>query len=395
MAHTPIINLTTLLLVGIATATFLAARIRNHQQLAKKAKTSILKLNAATSKQVNMVLGTMLFGGQVKTPEEATKHIELLLEYCKSNQTEPAIIDTARLYQKGQTEQVIGKILQEHPEWREQNRLRIHTKADPGITPLNREGLKKQLETSLSALGVSYVDVLYMHMPDTSVPIEETFATCNDFVKQGLVREIGLSNYPSWMVVEIHHLCKENGWTVPTIYQGVYHLFSRSMEYELIPALRYLKMRLHIFSPLCGGLLTGRYSNIEQAKHLTSGRFSPEYHNHHLYVERYWVPEIFQGLEKLLQICKEQDVSLTSVALRWLKHHSRLRPGDGIVFSASNLEQAQENFSSSNEGPLNPAILKVIDQVADIVRPVEAQYFRGYDKKHGRSDRWLDSLLKE
>ena len=332
---------------------------------------------------VNMIFGTMLFGGQV-SEQDAERMIEIMVEFAAPD---PAVLDTARLYQKGLTEEIIGRILKKRPDLKA--RVHIHTKADPSITPLSAEGLTKQLETSLRLLGVDHVDVYYLHMPDTSIQIEETIGTMASFVKKGLVRDIGLSNYPSWMVVAIHALCKERGWAVPTIYQGVYHLLSHSMEYELIPALRYLGMRLHVFSPLCGGLLTGRYTSVDDANHLTSGRFSPQYHNHHLYVERYFKPEIFKAINMMKKCAEDHAMTLTELSIRWLRHHSKMIRGDGLVFGASDIKQLEEDLHYAKQGPLPEDMLHIINEAADVCRPVEAQYYRGYDKQHGRADRWL------
>lgn len=219
-----------------------------------------------------VAFGTMLFGKQVPV-ETAKRQINAIMEFSEESGYK-AILDTARLYQKGETEKVIGQILAQRPELR--NRVEIHTKADPNITPLSKDGVRKQLETSLQALGVEYVDVLYLHMPDIGVPIEETMQVCHELVREGKVREIGLSNYPAWMVVVIDSMCKDRGWHKPSLYQGVYHLFTRSIEYELIPTLRYLGIRLHVFSPLCGGKqITQAMVSIPKPSQLTSRTLRP------------------------------------------------------------------------------------------------------------------------
>lgn len=336
--------------------------------------------------RVNMVFGTMLFGGQVDEIT-AEKMIERMVQYSLNEQLGKAILDTARLYQKGLTEQIIGRILSRREDLKVQ--VEIHTKADPSITPLTPEGLEKQLNLSLDALQVDSVQVYYLHMPQPSVQIEDTMRAMDSFVRRGLVKEIGLSNYPSWMVVYIDALCERNGWAKPTVYQGVYHLLSHNCEYELVPCLRYLGIRFHVFSPLCGGLLSGRYSSIEDAQSLTKGRFSPEYHNHHLYVNRYFNEENFQAIAKFSKCATDYKMTLLELSLSWFRHHSKLINGDAIVFGASSLNQLDEDLIAFSKGPLNEEILDVIDECADITRHVEAQYYRGYDKQHGRADEWL------
>lgn len=126
---------------------------------------------------------------------------------------------------------------------------------------------------------------------------------------------------------------------------------------------------------------------------LRIGRFSPEYHNHHLYVQRYWHPQVFSSIHMLLDAAKSEGCSATSIAIRWLLLHSRMRAGDAIVIGASSLDQLLENLECAKQEPLTEATVQVANQIADLVRPVEAQYFRGYDKQHGRADKFLDSIL--
>lgn len=335
-----------------------------------------------------LVLGTMLFGGpQVPNKAEALEQIKLFI--AKSGSSSKPILDTARLYQQGLTEQVLGELFRDCPELVPQ--VEIHTKADPGIAHLNRAGLELQLETSLAKLGVQQVDVWYMHMPDTSVSLEETFEACDALHKRGLFKRLGLSNYPAWTVAVIHGMCTARGWVKPTIYQGVYHLFSRSIEYELVPVLRYLNIQLFVFSPLCGGLLTGKY-DLSMDKLPVEGRFSPQYHNHHLYLARYWNREVFKALEMIGRQCQAEGLSMLTVTWSWLKFHSKLvMDTDGLVFSASSLAQLEENLECfANCTKLSPSMLEVLARVGDLVYPVQAQYYRGYDKQHGRADKWLE-----
>jgi len=329
------------------------------------------------------VLGTMTFGAQT-SEADAKEQIRLLVARSPPNQV---ILDTARLYRGGNVEKVLGGILASEPAWKPQ----IHTKADPSITRLDFAGLSAQLEASLAALRIERANVFYLHMPDSRVPLEETLEACARLHAQGKFDELGLSNYPAWEVVRAHALCRERGWCVPTVYQGVYHVLSRSIEYELIPALRTLGMRLNVFSPLCGGLLAqDRYTDASQ-QHST-GRFSPEYHNHHLYVERYFHKQNFEALRLIRE--HAQGIPTHAVALRWLCFHSYMRDGDGIVFGGgAGTERCAADLACLADGPLPPALVSLIqNQVAELVYPVQAQYFRGFDARHGRADRYLKSL---
>ena len=138
------------------------------------------------------------------------------------------------------------------------------------------------------------------------------------------------------------------------------------------------------------GLASGRYRNSDEISKIASGRFSPEYHNYQLYVERYWHAEIFSSLGLIRDAAVKAQCSVTSIAVRWILHHSRMIGGDAIVLGASTVEQLLEDLSYAEGDKLSDPIVALTGEVARIVKPIEAQYFRGYDPNHGSSNRFLD-----
>jgi len=130
------------------------------------------------------------------------------------------------------------------------------------------------MKASLNALGVDKVAIYYLHAPDITTPLEETFSAVNELHKAGNFTELGLSNYAAWDVVRIHWFCKSKGWVQPTVYQGMYNAITRSAEAEMIPALRACGMRGYWYNPLAGGMLTGKYNFSEE---VSQGRFSEEF----------------------------------------------------------------------------------------------------------------------
>src|SRR5665647_2292129 len=125
-------------------------------------------------------------------------------------------IDTAYKYNDGASEEILGRILT--PERR--GKVYLATKASPlnggGLGP---ESIVKQVNTSLRRLKTDYIDLLYLHAPDPKTHIEVTLEACEKLFKEGKFRELGLSNYASWQVADIWHLCKRNGWIIPSVYQ--------------------------------------------------------------------------------------------------------------------------------------------------------------------------------
>ena len=126
---------------------------------------------------------------------------------------------------------------------------------------------------------------------DKSTPIEDTLAAVQRLYEENRFKELGLSNYPSWEVVYIHRYCKERGWVVPTVYQGMYNPLTREVERELFPALRKLSMRFYAYNPLCGGLLTGKH-DYESMSDRAGTRFDPHSSYKERYTSRYWNKEV-------------------------------------------------------------------------------------------------------
>ena len=130
------------------------------------------------------------------------------------------------MYQEGNTELMLGSILNGNPVLR--NKIQIATKANP-FKPengycLSKESIIRQLSTSLRSLQTDDVDLYYLHAPDVNNSLQESLSTIQQEFEKGKFKRFGLSNYATWEVVFIHSYMKERGWIVPTVYQGMYPL---------------------------------------------------------------------------------------------------------------------------------------------------------------------------
>lgn len=294
-----------------------------------------------------IILGAMNFGEQVD--ERAADH--MLAMFLDLGYKE---IDTAYRYNDGASEEVLGRILT--PERR--GKVYLATKASPlsggGLGP---ESIVKQVNTSLRRLKTDYIDLLYLHAPDPKTRIELTLEACEKLFKEGKFREFGLSNYASWQVADIWHLCKRNGWIMPSIYQGRYNAITRDVESELFPAARNFGIRFYAYNPLSGGLLTGRYSQISSIP--TEGRFALK----RQYLERFWKKSYFDAIEIVQDASEQAELSMIQIALRWLMQHSFLNgpSGDGVIIAASNLKQWEYNLNNLS-GELPMKVLEAIDR---------------------------------
>jgi aflatoxin B1 aldehyde reductase len=309
-----------------------------------------------------LILGTMTFGPQVDL-SESKKMIHRFIEEGFHE------IDSAFVYNEGQTETILGEILPEMAR----SSYAIATKVNPRITGvLDAAAIKMQLEKSLERLKLPAVDLLYLHFPDPKTPLEETLAACAGLHKEGKFNKLGLSNFPAWMVVEAWYICQNNGWPLPEVYQGLYNGLSRNVEGELFPALRHLGIRFYAYNPLAGGLLSGKYTDFSEPP--IHGRFTlrPNYQN------RYWKPSFFGAAELLATTCKAHGISLAAGAFRWLAHHSHLDSslGDGIILGASRFEQVEKNILAVREGKLPEAVLEAFENAWKEAKPESPAYFR-------------------
>ncbi|XP_053431675.1 aflatoxin B1 aldehyde reductase member 3 [Nycticebus coucang] len=319
------------------------------------------------------VLGAMEMGRRMDAPSSAAS-VRAFLERGHAE------IDTAFAYSEGQSESILGGL--GLGLGGSHCRVKIATKANPLYgNSLKPDSLRSQLETSLKRLQCPRVDLFYLHMPDHSTPVETTLRACHQLHQEGKFVELGLSNYAAWQVAEIYTLCKNNGWVLPTVYQGMYNATTRQVETELFPCLRHFGLRFYAYNPLAGGLLTGKYKYEDKNGKQAAGRF---FGNNwaETYRNRFWKEHHFQAIalvEKALQTTYSASApSMTSAALRWMYHHSQLQGahGDGVILGMSSLEQLEQNLAATEEGPLEPAVVDAFDQAWHLVAHQCPNYFR-------------------
>jgi aflatoxin B1 aldehyde reductase len=308
-----------------------------------------------------IILGTMNFGVQVDE-RSAEQMLAMFLDRGYKE------IDTAYRYNEGASEEILGRLLT--PERR--GKVTLATKANPlGGGGLGSEGIVKQVNTSLQRLKTDYVDLLYLHAPDSKTRIEVTLEACEKLYNEGKFRELGLSNYASWQVADIWHICRRNGWITPSVYQGRYNAVTRDVESELFPAVRNFNIRFYAYNPLAGGLLTGRYHQIGNLPR--EGRFALK----SAYRERFWKQPYFDAIEVVQEASERAGLSMIQIALRWLLQHSFLKGpgGDGVIIAASNLKQWEYNLNNLG-GELPPSMLEAIDRAWKISRQDCPSYSR-------------------
>ncbi len=304
----------------------------------------------------------MNFGPQLDT--EASR--EMVRGFLKTGNRE---LDTAYVYNGGYTETILGEIL---PNL-DANSYEVATKVHPRITgKLDRETIMMEFGESLKRMNRESVDLLYFHFPDGKTPIDEALEAVAELHEQGKVKELGLSNYPAWQVVDVWHKCEKYGCPKPTVYQGMYNALCRNVEPELFPAIRALGMRFYAFNPLAGGLLTGKHLHFEDAPE--PGRFA----RLESYRKRYWKQSYFDAMDEIRKACDAEHIPMVEAAYRWLCNHSMLdvSKGDGILLGASKIAQMDQNLEAVKKGVLPQSILDAMDGAWEIARPDSPAYFK-------------------
>jgi len=311
---------------------------------------------------MKIVLGTMNFGPQL---DEAASR-EMVTAFLKAGNRE---MDTAYVYNGGSTETILGEIL---PDLNASS-YEIATKVHPRITGrLDRETILMEFNESLKRMKRDRVDLLYFHFPDGKTPIEEALETIKELYEQGKIKELGLSNYPAWQVIDIAYKCDKMGCPRPAVYQGMYNALCRNVEPELFPAIRSLGMRFYAFNPLAGGMLTGKHLHFEDTPE--PGRFA----RLESYRKRYWKQSYFEAVDEIRKACEAENIPMAEAGYRWLCYHSMMdaNQGDGILLGASRQEQMTQNMAATNRGELPQSIVEAMDAAWEIAKPDSPAYFK-------------------
>lgn len=315
---------------------------------------------------MKLVLGTMTFGESVFAP-----NVSAFINTFLDNGGEE--LDTAYVYNEGSCEKLLGEVLPglNRP-------YKIATKVNPRITgKLDGEAAYMQVRESLERMRMDSVDTVFLHFPDPATPVIRVLEAMADLHDQGKYKELGLSNFPAWMVADVWHICDRHGWVKPTVFEGVYNPLTRRAEAELNNTINYFGMRFYAYNPMCGGLLTGRYGKFEDAP--TDGRFThrPNYQG------RYWKKSFFDAVDVIKIAAERHGITIIEATYRWLAYHSMLNGdrGDAILIGASKLNHLISNMETVKAGPLPEDIVAAFEDAWKITKGDSPEYFTLYKGK--------------
>jgi aryl-alcohol dehydrogenase-like predicted oxidoreductase len=265
-------------------------------------------------------------------------------------------IDTANVYSDGMSEELTGQALRNLGLKRDDLVLATKVRGKMGDKPneigLTRKHIMQQVEASLKRLQTDYIDLYQIHSYDPLTPVEETMEALNDLVRSGKVRYIGASNMAAWQLMKALNYSTHNRTAKFVSLQAYYTIAGRDLERELIPLLNDQKVGLMVWSPLAGGLLSGKYNRDEQAKEggrRASFDFPPVNKD-----------RAFDIIDLLQPMAKAKNATVAQLALAWLLHQPTVT---SVIIGANKTEQLEDNLKSINI-QFTAAELEQLDQVS-------------------------------
>ncbi len=278
----------------------------------------------------SLCLGTMTFGdGADRTMSKKM--------YALSRDKGINFFDSANVYAEGESEKILGELIHEHRE-----EVIITTKAyyptgnnihDKGLSRIH---LTRELEKSLKRLNTDYIDIYYLHSFDEETPLEESLSTLNDFVKQGKVNYVGLSNFAAWQVMKAIAITEQFGYASITCIQPMYNLLKRQCESEILPMSKSENIGVTSYSPLAGGMLTGKYliKDTEQ-----KGRF----YSSEMYQKRYEQKINIETTKRFVEFAISNNYNSVSLAIAWVNSHLEIT---APIIGARDVEQLMPALAS-------------------------------------------------
>jgi aryl-alcohol dehydrogenase-like predicted oxidoreductase len=291
-----------------------------------------------------LTMGTMTFGGKggfaavgATDVAGARRQVEQCLDAGVN------LIDTADVYSDGESERIVGEVLRGLAGRRDDvlvaTKVRMPMGPGPNDAGLSRQHVIAGCEASLRRLGTDHIDLYQLHEWDGVTPLQETFEALDLLVRSGKVRYVGLSNYAGWQLMKAVGTAILHGLPRPVSQQIYYSLQARDAEYELIPAAVDQHLGVLVWSPLAGGLLSGKYRRGQQppagSRHLSDWDEPPVYDQEKLY----------DTVELLVEIGAGHGVSAAQVALAYILGRPAVT---SLVIGARTSEQLADNLAAAD-----------------------------------------------
>jgi len=305
-------------------------------------------------------LGTMTFAGKgdmwgaIGSVEQkgATGMVERALA-CGIN-----FFDTADVYSMGDSERMLGQALKDLGTRRSDVVIATKVYGEMGKGPNDRGASRGHImdgvKASLERLGLDYIDLYQIHANDAVTPVEETLRALDDLVSQGLVRYIGCSNWGAWKMMKAQAISDQRGWARFETVQAYYSIAGRDLEREIVPMMADQQMGLMVWSPLAGGLLSGKFGPDDDKGGEEGARrglfdFPP------VNRDRAWA-----CVAAMREVAEARGVSVARVALAYVLAKPFVT---SVIIGAKRLEQLDDNIAAADL-QLTPEEMAKLDEVS-------------------------------
>ena len=276
-------------------------------------------------KASSLCFGTMQFGAGATETDSAKMY-----EDCRAAGIN--FFDTAYVYTDGQSEQILGHLIAA-----EREQIILVTKAG-AVGGSSANNIRTQLETSLNRLDQDYTDIFFLHRFDGDTPLEETFEALAKLKEEGKFYHLGASNFSAWQVMKAQGLALRYGFPMIELLQPMYNLVKRQAEVELLPMALSENLGVISYSPLGGGLLTGKYAD---KSHPSDGRLSWD----KKYAARYSEDWMHEAAARLQNIASDAGFDPLALAVAWVAHHKGIT---APIISARNRAQLAMSLQAAD-----------------------------------------------
>jgi len=290
-----------------------------------------------------LCLGTMTFGGEGGIYGQIGNLKQAEADRLIGRSVEAGInfIDTADVYSDGRSEIITGQALKNLKIPRDQVVVATKVFGETGTKGVNSRGLSRYhimegVQASLKRLQLDHLDLYQIHGFDPATPIEEAVRALDNLVQRGYVRYIGVSNWAAWQIMKALGISERLGLARFESLQAYYTIAGRDLEREAIPLLQSESVGLLVWSPLAGGLLSGKYDRHlkgEEGSRRTVFDFPP------VNVER-----AYDCIDVMRNIAKVKNVSVAQIAIAWLLHQKAVT---SVIIGAKRAEQLDDNIAAT------------------------------------------------
>jgi aryl-alcohol dehydrogenase-like predicted oxidoreductase len=306
-------------------------------------------------------LGTMTYGGKGRWEVVGRLGVaEAQAQVKAAFDAGVNFIDTANVYSEGESETILGQALAKLALPRQDlvvaTKVRVRMGPGPNRVGLTRAHIMHEVDASLRRLALDHIDLYQIHGVDQVTPLEETLRALEDLVRSGKVRYLGLSNHAAWQIMKGLGISERRGWNRFESIQAYYSIAGRDLEREIVPVALDQRLGILVWSPLAGGLLSGKFSEAaagpDGARRSTFD-FPP--------VDR---PRAFRCVDAMRPIAAAHGVSVARVALAWVLQRPAIT---SVIVGAKTQEQLADNLAATDLR-LSETEIAALDEVSKLPR---------------------------